>query len=485
MNFVRIPRRCAAAAGREWVLISPKEAEHVVMQDLAVYVGFLTKESEERGLWLCKRGHEFHACPGFTLHMHKPRTAPKDDLFEDSLIGEQEATMRPGRGEGLGDDLEGLCLFGSVSPNDIRPGEPVDRWLVSSLAVMANFPAATMDLIEQKTFAQDGKYDVRLFHPSLEQWSVVTVDDRLPVHRGTNKLKYTKLTDEAELWPCIVEKAVAKLFGGYHRMQNHVPSLALKCFTGCMGDQLLWISRKDRAEDAWLCRYTNFEERPSGPAVHDHPAADWPDNFESGMVARPIDEVYALLLEFDEQNFIMCACSADSSTCGADGERADVTQSHLHTILQILSDAAGSGIDLLQLHNPWGEGEWRGDWSDLSKTWDSQPQVKDLLKPDLGEDGTFWISKRDFARTYASVYISRISMDENRTKDNKRALRAEELRHQQEGLPPAIGQPKKETIAVRRRRKQGDHDKESVCCGEQWKNQQLALSGAKPGCLQC
>ena len=34
-----------------------------------------------------------------------------------------------------------------------------------------------------------------------------------------------------------------------------------------------------------------------------------------------------------------------------------------------VTDAGGNECQLLKLRNPWGQGEWTGDWSDQSDKW--------------------------------------------------------------------------------------------------------------------
>ena len=63
-------------------------------------------------------------------------------------------------------------------------------------------------------------------------------------------------------------------------------------------------------------------------------------------------------------------------------------------------------LQFLQLRNPWGSFEWKGDWSDNSDMWKKHPKVKAALHPDteVGEsDGIFWISWGDFRTYFSSI----------------------------------------------------------------------------------
>jgi calpain family cysteine protease len=58
-------------------------------------------------------------------------------------------------------------------------------------------------------------------------------------------------------------------------------------------------------------------------------------------------------------------------------------------------------VRLLKLHNPWGNQEWNGSWSDGSKEW--TPEIMKELGHTMGDDGTFFISYQDFLKFYPVI----------------------------------------------------------------------------------
>ena len=54
--------------------------------------------------------------------------------------------------------------------------------------------------------------------------------------------------------------------------------------------------------------------------------------------------------------------------------------------------------------NPWGETEWKGDWSDSSPLWTEQMQqeIERMVKSD---DGTFWMSFEDMVANFYSINV--------------------------------------------------------------------------------
>ena len=65
-----------------------------------------------------------------------------------------------------------------------------------------------------------------------------------------------------------------------------------------------------------------------------------------------------------------------------------------------------NGLRLLKVRNPWGEGEWKGAWSDGSEQW--TPEWMQLLNHRFGDDGQFWISYEDLLREYSEFDRTRL-----------------------------------------------------------------------------
>jgi calpain-15 len=54
----------------------------------------------------------------------------------------------------------------------------------------------------------------------------------------------------------------------------------------------------------------------------------------------------------------------------------------------------GKPVSLVKLRNPWGQGEWTGDWSDKSKKW--TPELKAQLNVKDINDGMFFMNINDY-----------------------------------------------------------------------------------------
>lgn len=372
----------------------------------------------------------------YTVHIYKKTLPPSDDpnLFEDDFANTEEATatvhdwVRPGRGDGLGDEFQNISLFSSISPDDLSQGGLGDCWLISAFAAIAEFPNALMALFDQKGISSDGKYTVNLYSWKERRMVKITVDDRLPCSMsalGSPSLAYVKMSHDGEIWPCILEKAFAaysksatnasngeELVGGYTGLKGGQSIFAFAAMTGCT--DVTYYKFMDE-EDEWA----SIEPRWTDDNVHT--STGWASKSTSGA-----PEFLGMLADFDRKEFLMCA----NTGAGSDTTTSDhgIVQGHAYSLLRVELNVAGSGVDLLQLRNPWGKKEWSGDWSDSSPLWEEHPDVQQALHHTAVDDGMFWIDYHDFCDNYKSVVVCKKSVGKNRGKVNADGL--EELMQQ-------------------------------------------------------
>lgn len=70
---------------------------------------------------------------------------------------------------------------------------------------------------------------------------------------------------------------------------------------------------------------------------------------------------------------------------------------------------------LLKLRNPWGSGEWQGDWSDLSPLW--TPELRKSEGCSIADDGTFFIPIEAYLKDYAWTSVA-LDMDKEYKRSN-------------------------------------------------------------------
>jgi len=395
-------------------------AKQIVEQNTQECLGYSFHVENPTYRWVVRRGSRKISGSGWTAKIFKVRLTRADEayLYKDDFtdtpaaLGSLESVhgwARPGRGEGLGDVLQDLDMVEFVSPNDLRQGRLGDCWLVSACAALAEFPGRVLDIIKPHALAKDGRYIVSLFDYGKQKVVPVEVDDRLPKD-AYGEPAFIKFTKDDEIWPCIVEKAVAKMAGSYEHINGGDPLFALGMLSGC---QDLIEFRELEKNRHWVC--LKAEYRSCHPHSNDNRMVSgmWHDGGD-GSTGKNWRAVLNLLAEYDAKDYLMCC----GSHAGSDTTRNSfgVVQGHAYTILTVIKDIAGSGNDLIQLRNPWGSGEWTGDWSDHSNLWQRYPDVREAAKHEPKKDGTFWIEARDFFKNFSTIMVSRKSMGKNRVK---------------------------------------------------------------------
>ena len=137
-----------------------------------------------------------------------------------------------------------------------------------------------------------------------------------------------------EIWVLILEKAFAKVFGSYQRIESGNTSEALYPLTGCPTKFFLHRS----IEPSQLWSYINRSN-------------------EAGYVMAT-----ALVSKANEQK----------NSSPGDVKAEGLIDNHAYSLLstKIVTDyKTNEEVKLLQLRNPYGFREWKGDWSDQSEKW--------------------------------------------------------------------------------------------------------------------
>ncbi len=133
------------------------------------------------------------------------------------------------------------------------------------------------------------------------------------------------------------------------------------------------------------------------------------------------EELWQTLVRANHQKFIMTAGS-DNLNQGSDAyiEKIGIAGSHAYSLLEVYElekivnqryqllhpdeNKQGKIVErLVKLRNPWGKGEWKGDWSDQSYLWSYQ--LRKMLKYDHEEDGVFFMNFNDFLKYFTDVQI--------------------------------------------------------------------------------
>ncbi|CAJ1395150.1 unnamed protein product [Effrenium voratum] len=229
--------------------------------------------------------------------------------------------------------------------------------------------------IERLLVAYDvnaGVYGVMFF--KMGQWEWVIIDDLIPVspEDSTTPLFANCKVGDMELWPMVLEKAYAKLHCNWDAIDGGLSGQAVKDMTGGIM-QNLDLSGNDK-KYSWN----------------------------------------AFLRQAQDSLTVMgCGCGEHveeeegEGQCGEARGVYGLIKGHAYTVLSAYSSEGGK-VKLVKVRNPWGnEAEWEGDWSDKSEMWDKYPDIAKAVRFEAKDDGTFWISWKDFKYYLGCVEIVR------------------------------------------------------------------------------
>ena len=254
-------------------------------------------------------------------------------------------------------------VFDSIEPNDIKQGMLGDCYFLSSLSALAENPQRIQRMFDTAEYDFTGCYKLRMF--DMGKATNIIVDDYFPVDPTTGELAFSGPKIDrgvAELWVILLEKAWAKRFGSYWRVDAGFTNEALTDLTGAPSEILI---------------------KP-----------------------QPNPQVWKKIIDADQQNFVITASSKENAASTGVDEHGLVSM-HAYAVITAREVKTKTGKEqLLQIRNPWGGTEWNGDWSDESDLW--TPELKEELKWEKTDDGRFWMSLKDFCRNYDEVVICHV-----------------------------------------------------------------------------
>lgn len=252
-------------------------------------------------------------------------------------------------------------LFDSkIEFDDIKQGNLGNCYFLSAIAALSEFPYLIYQIFRTTEENDAGYYEIVLFLDG--EWQIVFVDDFLPFEKGTEKFVFAK-PNGLELWVVLLEKAWAKVNGGYSLTIAGWPSDPLAVLTGFSTEK---VTHKD----------TNN------------------------------DDLFRIILTSDKNNNIMCTSTKNDGTC----EKFGLVVNHAYTLIGAKEHVyKGKNIRLVRIRNPWGYKEWAGDWSDSSPLWNEE--LKKIFDQVKGDDGTFYMSIEDFVQFFECTHICHIMYD--------------------------------------------------------------------------
>ncbi|XP_071402621.1 calpain-1 catalytic subunit-like [Centroberyx affinis] len=258
-------------------------------------------------------------------------------------------------------------IVDGVSRFDFGQGIVGNCWFLASIGALT-FQNHILEQVVPLEQSFDEKY-CGLFHFKFwrfGRWVDVLIDDKLPTIDGRLIFVHSKTPNE--FWPALLEKAYAKVCGSYSDMSAGTPSEALVDFTGGVH---MCIQLADSPPNLWQLMYRAAQSKS------------------------------------------LMGCGTPQGETSANTVAPNgLVRGHAYTVTGVKQMMSrGKAVNLVRLWNPWGKGEWNGDWSDQSPLWQTvSPEDRNMCLS-VGDDGEFWMTMEDFCQFYSDLDICSLCPD--------------------------------------------------------------------------
>ncbi|XP_040207250.1 calpain-13-like isoform X2 [Rana temporaria] len=233
-----------------------------------------------------------------------------------------------------------------------------------------------------------GLFHFRLWH--FGEWVDIVIDDLLPFCNG--ELLYVRPSSANEFWPCLLEKAYAKLLGSYQNLHWGFPEEAFVNLTG--GITMTFDLKNEQFQRNYLWHMVNNASPDTLMACVHSQQEGTPRN--RSMSVPVVKEALDFRRGSEPITYI-----ADNPVLSN-----GLVQSHAYCITDTAQVEVKNGcVKLIRLWNPWGQGEWRGAWNDKSLTWKELREEDRQTLRRVREDGEFWMSWEDFSLEFSIIIL--------------------------------------------------------------------------------
>ena len=201
--------------------------------------------------------------------------------------------------------------------------------------------------IKQRNAA--GIYSIRLWNMGLPV--SVVVDDYF-AFKQDNTPAFSKFSPSKEIWPMLLEKAIAKAIANYDFAAVGTPNDAMFILTGA------------------------------------------PGSFFTNSTKTAVQIFDQIISWFAAGNFVVASTTSMYS---------GIVAGHAYTVLGAYT--LSNGEKVLKLRNPWAYGEWTAAYSDTDPYWAANPVDAEAVGFKSQAEGIFFMTAADYkARIYTTSY---------------------------------------------------------------------------------
>ncbi|XP_075057082.1 calpain-8-like [Mixophyes fleayi] len=282
-------------------------------------------------------------------------------------------------------------IVDDISLFDIEQTQLGDCWVLSAMGALTLNPNLMKDIIpssQKFTTNYAGIFHFRLWH--LGEWVDIVIDDLLPFLNG--QYFSVRPSCQNEFWPCLLEKAYAKLLGSYQNLHWGNPADAFANFTG--GVTMTFDLQSDSVPQNDLWHMVSTATRDTLMACINDTRDIAPRNRSSS--------VPTLNEKADDRKSSLPTNKLAENVYLNNG----LVDRHAYCITDIVQVQFRKGIvKLIRIWNPWGHGEWAGSWNDKSPWWKELKEEDRKTLQKIKDDGEFWMSWEDFLCEFSRLIL--------------------------------------------------------------------------------
>lgn len=242
--------------------------------------------------------------------------------------------------------MENPQLFSNIRPEGILQGSLGDCYLLSSISVLAENPFHITRLFQPKKVNEQGAYAIWVCESGF--WKQVFVDDYFLVNQSSTPV-YCR-SKEGEVWPLLLEKAYAKCYGGYKKIEVGFSLDALRDLTGAP------------------CQYIDLKSEQ-----------------------KACNEIRLAL----EKKYVLTASSKENSE--------DMVSRHCYAILDYkqVKNKQSQAVNFIKIRNPYGSIHY------------VEQQIDEVMVQNLGEalkqeGGILWLNMQEFRENFEVVSCNHV-----------------------------------------------------------------------------
>ena len=246
--------------------------------------------------------------------------------------------------------------------NNIRFGRLSYIYFYSVLSALSQFPSLFNKIILTKEYNPNGLYKLLLFIDG--EFQIIYIDDFFPCIKNSNVLYFIKPSN-FEIWSILIEKAWAKVNGGYQNIINSWPVDLFRALTGASCEEF----------------------------IHDELTSD--ELFNE--------------LNYSDKNYGFCISLSNNRDVVEKG----LLNYHMYILIETEKVDMGKNLYLYlcKFRDPTGESNWIGNWNEKSELWNEKIRKK-INKSKLNlKKGEFWICIEDVKKYFIRSDICHMIYD--------------------------------------------------------------------------